>query len=228
MTGVINIKQHLPTLFVTLFLIVLEGCGAIPPSSRPWFRSEVLPPLTGQVIDEETKKPIEGAIVVVRWEKYSGYSHWECPHIVTTATGVDGRYQSPGWDEWDQHIRTTRKPPLAYKAGYEAGKPSEQESVIYLKRSRQTPVERLKYLSRLNNTTRCAGGGESNYNRYTFARALYEEAKSLPVANAEESRKKLKGLKRSAARDFVSKDKPQTADEYEELIIKVYKEQLDE
>jgi hypothetical protein len=45
---------------------------------------------------------------------------------------------------------------------------------------------------------------------YVFARALYEVAKSLPVADAEE--------KRPAAGDFASKNNPQTADEYEELI----------
>ena len=223
MTGFININRHLTTLFATSFLIVLEGCGAIPPSSAPWFRSEVLPPLEGQVLDVDSGEPIKGAIVLIKWETYAGHSHWICPHVVTAVADENGHFKSSGWDGWKEAIRTTRERAVVYKPGYEMLKDAEGEAVWYLKRSEMSVQERLDYLVSLSERTRCAEGRKSNYNRYAYARAVYEEAKGLRTSGNEENISTILWLKRVAATAFIAKDGPLSAEEYERRIEEIYK-----
>jgi hypothetical protein len=57
--------------------------------------------IRGQIVDEQTGQPIEGAIVVAQWVLYQGGpghgGHKGRLHIYETVTGKDGRYFIPAW-----------------------------------------------------------------------------------------------------------------------------------
>ena len=211
-------------LLVSLCLISVSACSS-------WFGlvpdAKVLPPLKGWVIDEETNQPIEGAIVVIGWYT-DNWTQSFCPYLVSTATDADGNYASPGWNEWDQHIRTTRRPPDAYKPGYEDGRPSGTEGVIYLKRSRRTAPERTYFLSRFEGATTCAGGGAGSFNRYVLTRALYEEARQILAAAKPEDRERIENdiytLRTGAAVDYISRENFASEEEYAKRFDQVYEE----
>lgn len=81
--------------------------------------------ITGQVIDAETKRPIEGAVVVmilsltqIASEGFGGYAK-----IIETATDLDGKFTVPGWisfKPWRFDSVTHEMGPkiVVYKPGY--------------------------------------------------------------------------------------------------------------
>ena len=55
-------------------------------------------PISGKVIDAETKQPIEGAIVLVEWTKTIGYglTRTESYKVAETLSDKDGKFHLPG------------------------------------------------------------------------------------------------------------------------------------
>ncbi len=67
--------------------------------------------IRGQVVDEATGKPLEGAVIVAEWKLYSqgigSGGHGGALNTLETVTDGDGRYHLPGWGP-------RPRPPFAY------------------------------------------------------------------------------------------------------------------
>lgn len=83
-------------------------------------------PISGQVLDAETKMPIEGAVVVGQWKLYRGgldgpmYRGFLA--IKETTTDKDGRYHFNGFIGFNPEVYELRDDPLliVFKGGYQA------------------------------------------------------------------------------------------------------------
>jgi len=99
-----NTKSTQKTAMSTLFImLIVSGCYL---------------PMTGTIIDAETKAPIEGAVVLVEWTKVKGigFTYTESYKVAETTSDKDGKFHLPGCicvgtDEPDVTI---------YKKGYVA------------------------------------------------------------------------------------------------------------
>lgn len=99
-----------------LLLIVLTRCGSV----------IVYSDITGNVIDEATTEPVDGAVVVARWE-LQGFdpspldSFW----IMEAVTDASGAYTIPGWGpkiNWRflyTNIRADDPEIIVFKNGYQ-------------------------------------------------------------------------------------------------------------
>lgn len=92
-------------------------------------------PLTGTVIDAETKKPIAGAVVYAEWvvEKGIGFTHTETYKVVETETDKDGKFSINGAYSLRPSMELFTL--IVYKPGYAAW----QNKFIY-----RFPEEELK------------------------------------------------------------------------------------
>lgn len=114
---------------LALFSIALGACASGPYTAAA---------IEAKVLDAQTGKPVEGAVVVAYWEtKYDvfmGDYKTEYHHIVETKTDKDGKFSFPGWgpeilsggdlDGSDPAI-------LIFKVGYYSG--GEGDSPTYVK-----------------------------------------------------------------------------------------------
>jgi hypothetical protein len=177
-----------------------------------WFglvpEAKVGPPLEGRVLYEDTKQPVEGALVVIRWQT-DNWNQPFCPYIVTTTTDSEGRFVSPGWKEWGQHLRTYRLEPDVYMRGYE-DEYSPTDGVVYMKRSAMSSVERIQYMSRFETETSC-DAKENNYNRLPLTKAFYDEAQELMKGMSPEEMRLARmseyAIRRGLASDTLSREK---------------------
>ena len=151
-------------------------------------------PVEGQVLEQGTDKPIEGAIVVARW-KGDGYHGTICFHVESTVSDENGYYYisppettSPHADLPDQWVNAT-----AHKEGYVRAKRSPLD-VNYLVPFAGDASERMAYLKVMIGATSCVSAGDSRKNLYAIRRALYEEANA--IAETEEERKTVEWLLR--------------------------------
>jgi hypothetical protein len=69
-------------------------------------------PVSGQVIDETTGKPVADAIVVAHshgsWTKIVGESSSACYHVETARTDAEGKYQIAAWTRpWMMRLTST-------------------------------------------------------------------------------------------------------------------------
>ena len=60
-------------------------------------------PITGQVIEEGTNKPLPGVIVVAHWlgtvSGFGGHGGTSCRHVETGTTDEQGRYRLAFWED---------------------------------------------------------------------------------------------------------------------------------
>lgn len=186
--------------------------------------------IEGRVVEAESRKPIEGAIVVVRWEGYVSAlvdSQSVCVHVQTTTTDKDGRYKFPAWNKPDKRgpVKEIRPDITVYKTGYQwpdkiLGKANE----YYLTPAKGTSAEKLKFFERIVRSFGCGAAGRSGKNKYNLYKTLYNDAK--PLIKTEEDKKTLAWLKWVAAKAWVATDERITSDERKKLINEHFKEHL--
>ncbi len=142
---------------------------------------------TGQVLNLETKEPIERAVVVVLWRGVSGiYDATNiCYHIMTDTSNENGRYATGFWFGFDAPIWSTDVMEVGYREGFIRPKRSPHDNNVYLIPFHGTREERFAYLERLLSATTCADAGVSYKNLYRIRKAIYEEAMKLAISKEE-------------------------------------------
>jgi hypothetical protein len=107
-------------LFVVITL--LTGC----PAHVPYFYSADA--IEAWVVDEETKEPLEGVVIVAEWELYASmfveYQRVGQLKVMEAVTDKNGRFSFPAWGPkvtvWG-HLKKNAPRMIFFKSGYEAG-----------------------------------------------------------------------------------------------------------
>lgn len=136
-------------------------------------------PIEGAILEEGTRKPIPGVIVVVRWLHHQGYSGTVCYRVESAVSNETGRFQIARWSNASDH-RALRNPWTSidfYATAFERAGQTDKD--IYVRSVSGGKEERLKELLRLLGATRCGDGGSSEKNRLPLLRALLAEARTL-------------------------------------------------
>ena len=141
--------------------------------------------IEGRVVEEGSRKPIEGVIVVVKWEGYISAlvdSQRVCVYVQTTTTDKNGYYKFPAWKKSSEigPVQKIKPDITVYKTGYQwpdkiLGKYNE----YYLTPAKGTSSERLEYLNKVKRNTVCGAAGKSKENLLVLRKALYNEAQNL-------------------------------------------------
>jgi len=169
-------------LAVMMLLPIMQGCIGMTSVSGG--------PISGQVLEDSSGKPVVGAIVLGLWQGDAGYGTTVCIHVESAITDAEGRYHIPAWKKSHMYSVSSRRPfyKLTYKAGYQEaqaiGKNAEFESLVLDTNSREQRLQNL-----LGVSPKCGSGDESEKNQIPLLRAVYEEAQSL--AKTKEDKKVL-------------------------------------
>jgi hypothetical protein len=172
-------------------------------------------PVSGQVIDETTGKPLADAIVVVHWRgswtKIVGESNSGCYHVETARTDAQGKYQIPAWTRaWtpsDLRFSSDEQTYDVYKAGYTRavshhGLAPQAFSMEPYKGSVAYYFEHVLSAPYWN----CIGAGASGKNEYRLFRAMAIEAAALAESSAQKSLAHM--LAKRAEETLVNRDRP--------------------
>jgi hypothetical protein len=88
-------------------------------------RIYIAEPIEGWAIDAETKKPVEGVVVVAMWQLYRGHIAGRNPtgmlKVLETVTDKDGRFFYPGWGPkvtWSGYLDWEDPALIFFKSGY--------------------------------------------------------------------------------------------------------------
>jgi len=164
---------------ITLLLFLTAGlsaCALAPPKQ--------IPPVTGQVLDQGTDQPVEGAIIIMRWRgtgtKAFVDQHTECYHVETATTGADGRFSTQAWLEESQYRNLGLKERMAtiYKAGYRHVR--SKNEVHSLEWDTGGGEERLEYIR--YSIVSCGSKRSLNKILLGFYTALHDEVTTIPVS----------------------------------------------
>lgn len=93
-------------ILLLLLLVMISGCYG---------------PITGTVIDEETKKPIEGAVVYAEWvvtKGIPGFWHDQTYKVIETETDTHGKFSIEGLYSFNPTVDLQTL--IVYKPGYVA------------------------------------------------------------------------------------------------------------
>jgi len=109
-------------------------------------------PFSGQVIDVETGKPIEGAFVLVLWKGEVGLFDAQsiCYHVEAAVSDEDGRFRIPGWigaghfGVMNSYVSTA-----VYKQDYEDVFARKSSNRLVLRRFKGTSEKRFGQLVKL-------------------------------------------------------------------------------
>jgi len=162
----------LRTILLMLTLLPLTACGLSGSS------------VSGKVLEENTGKPIDGAIVIVRWKGYVSAivdAQTVCVHVESATTDKRGNYKVSGWSKPSTMGPVFDVKPVvsAYKLGYGLpGNPAQKDEDVCLAPFKGTGGDRLVYLERVARSGGCDSAGESRRNLYSLYEALYYEAKT--------------------------------------------------
>ena len=133
--------------------------------------------MEGIVLEKGSRQPIEGALVVARWQGTGGYTTTTCFHVESTVSDKRGKYHFPAWEntgKWN-NLRDQTIITMAYKPGYE-GSDRQERGVEYLKPFTGTREERLGYLLRISSHS-CFS--EKYKELIPYNEAIYNEAISI-------------------------------------------------
>lgn len=167
---------------LAIFFLTACGSGKAELSSGP---------ITGQILEAHTKKPIAGAIVLVRWKLLLMHGT-SCYRAETATTNATGRFQTPAWETPNPsgfRLGSAEIDPI-YKVGYESSRPpgfertqDYKQNIYHIAPFKGTSEERLQYLGRLH--TSCNAQNESEKNRLPLLKEIYEEAKRIAKTDYE-------------------------------------------
>lgn len=171
---------------IALVLIIIPGC----------YKG-----ITGIVVDSETGKPIEGAVVLVEWTKTHGIGeHWtESYKVATAVTDKDGKFKLPGC-----YSPTVNEPNVTiYKKGYVAWSsrwifPSWENRKDYEWRSGDVyKLERFKdtysYVDHDGFISRSINDTIGWENKKLFMKTYYDSEERLIIRERSERDKKKRG-----------------------------------
>lgn len=164
----------------SLLVVSLAGLAACVSAGKVW------PEQTSIVLDEDTREPIEGAIVVARWIGTISQlvdSQTTCYHVESTTTDSQGRYRIPAWAKMPGKVGHNEVQYTAYKAGYVHTRTDRATGDQYLRRDKRGAKERLEYLDRA--AVFCPDADESMRKLLPLYKALYAEASNLAKTNEE-------------------------------------------
>ncbi|MDH4191280.1 MAG: hypothetical protein OEW21_13900 [Betaproteobacteria bacterium] len=177
-------------------------------------------PVSGRVLEEDSGKPIAGAIVVVRWFGVvggMGHGGKVCYHVAATLSRDDGSYLVPEWYErenrygWGMGHREYYV--IAYKAGYGwPRQPSQDQEISLLAPFKGTVEERFKYFDSVTSNTRCSHHAEIRKHLYWPWMTLYEEASGIAVT--AEQKRNAEWLRAFARSRLTDDTKPTRHDEF--------------
>jgi hypothetical protein len=186
-------------------------------------------PVSGQVLDVSTGKPLPGAIVVVRWLGTAvgpGHSSSVCVHVETAVTDDQGRYATPWWWQKPPVLASSGPVSDAYLAAYEPtreGRPQgASEKDVYMKRFVGTAGERSEFIDgRVFSGMSCLSGTASERNLFLLKRAAYLEAKALGMKESS-----LHEFRQSAAWSWLARpsDSRALTDDFAALPPEIQKE----
>ena len=154
-------------------LITLTACVS---AGKVW------PEQIGIVLDAESREPIEGAIVVVRWIGTISAlvdSQTTCYHVESATTDAQGRYRVPAWTKMPGPVRHNEVHYTAYKPGYRHVRTDMATGEQQLRSDARGVKERLEYLSGMVRSVGCHEAGKSERALYELRAAIYYEARAL-------------------------------------------------
>ncbi|TCK18953.1 hypothetical protein DFR30_2241 [Thiogranum longum] len=168
-------KRNFLWICIVLLFAQLSACSVF--AKRHWSAIE------GQVLDQDTGRPIEDALVIALWRGYGGYGREMCFHVETAKTDEQGTYRIPEW--FNKGYRLSLQEPrvdlIAYKDGYSYwGEPDQPTQ--YLKKFEGNSSERIADLRNYSRLVSCIiDDDESEKALNVIDRALYEEADEVAV-----------------------------------------------
>jgi hypothetical protein len=180
-------------------------------------------PISAQVVDETTGKPVADAIVVIHWHgswtKIVGESSSGCYHVETARTDANGMFEIEKWKRaW--HSSDLRFSPngmdwLAYKPGYWRGKSGmARPDTLYIAPLNDTKAAYFETVLSAP-AWACPGAGESHKNEYRLLHAMATEARMLAETPAQMGRAQM--LAESAENSLINRDKPTEYDDHARL-----------
>ena len=168
-------------------------------------------PISGEVKDASTGKPVAGAIVVAIW--YADVpklvdSGTTCLHVDTARTGADGRYQIPAWSlPWSwRNLRVTTRMPITkvYKTGYfRHSAITEKPGELIVRPITGTKAEQFENLAWAPS---CSEGGESQKSLYQIYMLVTQDAEALAETRAQTSR--IENMRKATEEMLVNRSKP--------------------
>jgi len=203
-------------LFIGL-VILLSSCALALPKR--------ILPVTGQVIDQASGQPVEGAIIVMRWQGTGTMAfvdqQTQCYHVETATTDAEGRFSTKAWREASQYRNLGLKERMdtVYKAGYRHVR--SKDGVYYLKRDRGSVEKRLEYLDSLIRSVGCFGSGKSERNLYMLRKFAFYEAK-----NTGAPQDFLQSMRKLAASAWLAQDGSTSWSEHNKNISEFLKDHL--
>jgi len=161
---------------VALASLLLGGCANLPPAFVPAWTAERF---TGQVVEQDTGRPMPGAIVVGLWmESRSDYVHsrFICVRVESATTDANGSYRFPKWRNQYPQV-------FVYRPGFKFAERyySPERPRTVLQPFSGTTKERLDELRRLTGRTWCDSAAETGTkeNLLSLWQAMYDEAKNI-------------------------------------------------
>jgi len=129
----------------------------------------------GQVLDQDTGKPVEGAYVIATWEDYT-LSRTTCVHMDIQVADSDGEYFFGPWIDFLGRGVSRQNPPhrMVYMPGYEKvnyGDPT------YIRRHHHAPEARIKELNRLSSLFCGSGPDDLPEKKRRVRKKMYLEAR---------------------------------------------------
>lgn len=171
-------RQAILNIVLTWILAsLLVGCALAP--------AREVSAQMGRVLDEATQQPIEGAIVVLRWQGVGtkGFVDTQtvCYHVESAESDTNGRYATQSWKEESRYRDLSMKQVLVtvYKPGYRHVRVDRVTRTHYLQSMTMGDLANLEYTKRVSSANGCPGAGESEMNLLPLRRALLGQAKLL-------------------------------------------------
>jgi hypothetical protein len=100
-------------------LVLLLACLSSSAKALEVAKYVVAEEITGAVVDADTGKPVPGAVVAMRFERYNtGHSGPHCFRSMAVETDHEGRFRFAPWKQENTRANGTLGELQAYKVGY--------------------------------------------------------------------------------------------------------------